>query len=80
MPPRSKLTRCLLIGRHNRGVVFLLVLILFMTLRLLTNLDAFVVFIDSLSYGPLIRRPDHPLYSFSWTEASAELRFGPLSY
>ena len=52
----------------------------FMTLRLLTNLDAFVVFIDSLSYGPLIRRPDHPPYSFSWTEASAGLRVGPLSY
>ena len=44
------------------------------------NFDAFVVFIDSLSYGPLIQRPDHPPYSFVRTEASAGLRIGPLSY
>ena len=52
----------------------------FMTLRLLTNFDAFVVFIDSLSYGPLIRRPDHLPYSFPQTDASAGLLIGPLSY
>ena len=52
----------------------------FMTSRLLTNFDAFVVFIDSLSYGPLIRRPDHLPYSIFRTEVSAGLRFGPLSY
>ena len=44
------------------------------------NFDAFVVFIDSLSYGPLIQRPDHLPYSFSWAEASAGLPFGPLYY
>ena len=52
----------------------------FMTLRLLTNFDAFVVFIDPLSYGPLIRRPDHLPYSFPRSEVSAGLPFGPLSY
>ena len=52
----------------------------FMTLRLLTNFDAFVVFIDSLSYRPLIRRPDHLPYSFPRTDASARLLIGPLSY
>ena len=39
-----------------------------------------MVFIDSLSYRPLIRRPDHLPYSFSRTDASAELRFGLLAY
>ena len=46
----------------------------------LTNFDAFVIFIDSWSYGPLIRWPDRLPYSFFRSEASAGLLFGPLSY
>ena len=57
-----------------------LVLFLLWPYNALTNFDAFVVFIDSLSYRPLIRRPDHLPYSFSRTEASAGLRIGPLAY
>ena len=52
----------------------------FMTLWLLMNFDAFVVFIDSLSYGPLIRRPNHLPYSSPRPDASAGLRFGPFAY
>ena len=44
------------------------------------NFDAFVVFIDSLSYGPLVRRPYHLLYSLPRTKASAGLRFSPFAY
>ena len=56
------------------------VLFLLWPYNTLMNFDAFVVFIDSLSYGPLIRRPDHLPYSFSRTEASAGLHIGPLAF
>ena len=76
----STLTRCLLIGCLNHSVVFLLVLFLLWPYDTLTHFDAFVVFVDSLSYGPLIWRPDHLPYSFSRTDTSAELCIGPLAY
>ena len=74
------LTRRPLIGRLNHGVVFSLVLFLLWLYDILTNFDAFVVFIEPLSYRPLIQRPDHLPYSFYRTEASAGLRFGPPAY
>ena len=56
------------------------VLFLLWSYDILTNFDAFVVFIDPLSYGPLIRWPDHLPYSFPRTKASAGLRIGPFAY
>ena len=46
----------------------------------LTNFDVLTVFIESLLYGPLTWQPDHPPYSFSWTDTSTGLRIGPFSY
>ena len=45
------------------------VLFLLWSYDILTNFDAFVVFIDSSSYRPLIRRPNHLPYSFPRTNA-----------
>ena len=56
------------------------VLFLLWPYDILTNFDAFVVFIDSLSYGPLIWQPDHLPYPFSRTKASAGLCIGLLAY
>ena len=44
------------------------------------TLDPFVIFIDSLSYRPLIQWPNYSPYSFSWSNASAGLLIGPQSY
>ena len=80
MSLRSTLTCLTMIGRLNHGVVYPPMLSLLRVNDTLTNLDAFVVFIDPLSYVPLIRRPDHLPYSFPWTKASSGLCFGPFAY
>ena len=80
MPLRSTLTRLLLIGRLKHGLSLTPVLFLSWTNDILTNFVPFVVIIDPLSYGPLIRRPEHLPYSFHWTEESSGLLIGPLSY